>query len=197
MEYIDKINQYFRPLVQKYGNNVKSVDWGNREKQYLRFKILCEIANLNGSSVLDVGCGLADLYFYFKQSAFDVKYYGIDIVPEMIEQAKKNYPDANLALRNIINEPFSDEFDYAIASGIIFLGNLELADKIFKSIYHSVRKGFAINSLSAYVGNVDISSSLEFFPRPQELLDIAFGLSNKIVMRHEYLPYDFTIYLYK
>ena len=52
---------YYGPRLQRYGPTAEAVGWNNREKQELRFRVLCEIASLNGRSVLDVGCGLGDL----------------------------------------------------------------------------------------------------------------------------------------
>lgn len=82
---------FYSALVEKYGINVKSLDWGSRESQELRFKILSQLTDLNAKSILDVGCGLGDLYGWLEKNNIKTNYKGIDITPKMIEKAKERF----------------------------------------------------------------------------------------------------------
>ena len=53
---------YFTGLAEKYGNDVRTLNWGSKASQKGRFAVLEKIGNLNKKSVLDVGCGLGDFY---------------------------------------------------------------------------------------------------------------------------------------
>ena len=66
-------------------------DWGSKRKQILRFKILSKIGNLNKKKMLEVGCGFGDFNSWLKKNNKNVNYFGIDIVPEMIIEAKKKH----------------------------------------------------------------------------------------------------------
>jgi len=57
----ESIEVYSR-LVEEYGDDPRSSHWTNIDSQLFRFNQLCKIANLNGKSILDIGCGIGDLY---------------------------------------------------------------------------------------------------------------------------------------
>lgn len=56
--------------------------------------------------VLDAGCGNGRLYEFLKNS--NIAYTGIDSSEELINIAKKSFPDANFLLGDILTLPFSD-----------------------------------------------------------------------------------------
>ena len=90
-----KIERTYSKSLKEYGpNDPRSIHWGDRKTQEYRFKILLELRapDLNTSSVVDLGCGLGDLYGYLKKRGFKGKYVGIDATPSMIRAAKKRYP---------------------------------------------------------------------------------------------------------
>ena len=61
------------------------------ESQLSRFSILAQIANLNHCSVLDAGCGHADLSAYLRKIYPEVRYYGIEQIPEFLDIAVQRY----------------------------------------------------------------------------------------------------------
>ncbi len=76
--------------IFKYHNNlsrqfvkgvVRSLGWVNAETQILRFSILIKIADFDNCSVLDAGCGYADLCGYLKNKYPTCRYHGIDQIP--------------------------------------------------------------------------------------------------------------------
>ena len=83
-EKIETIKRY-EDRLNKYGVSVKTMGWRNQKQQFLRFRILKEISeNLEGTSVLDIGCGFGDFYNYLKKNDINVKYTGFDISPKII-----------------------------------------------------------------------------------------------------------------
>ena len=67
MTIIEKatIIHYHRHLLEKHSvNGVKSLGWKNDESQIKRFEAFTKVGNLEGSSVLDLGCGIGDLKAY-------------------------------------------------------------------------------------------------------------------------------------
>lgn len=105
--------------------NARSHDYvfyESKEAQIKRFEELCKITKktkipLSNSSILDVGCGLGDLYGYICSSSKDFTYFGVDISQSYINGAQKKYPDTTFAEKDIMTEQI-ENFDYVFACGI-------------------------------------------------------------------------------
>ncbi len=63
---------------------------------------------LEGEKVLDSGCASGRFFEVLKDKKID--YFGIDISKELIEIAKKRYPQANFQVTDALNLPFPDNF---------------------------------------------------------------------------------------
>ena len=105
MNKIAKINSYyeknFKELEKLHdalskaaksninADNYKILGWESRQAQYARFAAFAKNVDLNGKAVLDVGCGLGDLFHFLTSGlGLSVNYVGIDISERMIETAK-------------------------------------------------------------------------------------------------------------
>jgi len=66
-----RYKSYFSKRYEEFGDSVKTL-WGGEESQKQRFDVLLSIGDLNGKSVLDVGCGFGDLYGYLRQRKVDI-----------------------------------------------------------------------------------------------------------------------------
>ena len=75
------INRY-KQRYKKYGMSIKSLASGNEKRRKIRYKILEQIGINDNSSVLDVGCGFGDFFQYLNINYKNIKYHGIDIVPD-------------------------------------------------------------------------------------------------------------------
>lgn len=63
---------------------------------------------LPGEKILDSGCGSGRLFGILKEKKVD--YYGIDISENLIEIAKKNFPEGKFEVADALNLPFPDNF---------------------------------------------------------------------------------------
>lgn len=128
MKRKEKIREYYLPKLKNEQSEAGCLGWENQRAQELRFKIL-ERVIFSQASVLDVGCGLGNLYDYLKNQGYEFEYTGVDILPEMIYRAKEKNPQLEFICGNIfIDDLFgSRKFDIVYASGIfnIELGNNE------------------------------------------------------------------------
>ncbi|OQY04667.1 MAG: glycosyl transferase, partial [Bacteroidetes bacterium 4572_117] len=76
----------------------------------------------NDQSILDVGCGTGDTLSKLKGG----KKVGIDISPDMINQAKKQHPDIEFRLMDADNLRIDEKFDVIIISNVIgYLENIQ------------------------------------------------------------------------
>ena len=191
-----KIYDYYQKLFEEYGISPKSEGWGTKEgKQSIRFEILCQIGDVSNSTILDIGCGFGDLFGYLKYKKSDVKYLGIDINNNLIDMGKKIYPGIHLEHRDFEIKKFNKKFDWVLSSGITSYGsNYPHLTSIMKEMFRICKKGFSMNFVS---NNVDYKTKNLFYSSPEKIISIAKLLTNRFVLRHDYMPYEFTLYVYK
>ena len=188
----------YEKLLSKHGEDIRSLNWGSSKSQKLRFQILSEIGLKSGESVLDIGCGLLDFYKWLRKTIPGITYQGIDITPSMIEISQKNFPNVKLWKGDIFQQKFKlKEFDFIVASGIfVYRKNdpIKYMKKTISRMYEICKKGIAFNSLSTFA---ESKNKNEFYANPCEIFDYCKKINTKVVLRHDYLKNDFTVYLYK
>ncbi|MGR3175998.1 MAG: class I SAM-dependent methyltransferase [Candidatus Scalindua sp.] len=195
---LDKIVSFYSDNVNKYRNDIRSVAWGSKESQEKRFLVLSEIADLEGREILDVGCGLGDLYGWLKSRVKSFNYTGVDITSSMIDEASKSYPDAEFKVQNINEiEMVEPLYDFVFASGIFNrkISNHEsFVRESVQRMFSLCKIGVAFNIMST---KADFFDEEEYYADPGEMLNFCLSLSKRVVLRHDYMPHDFTLYLYK
>ena len=189
---------FYAGNVNRYKNDIKSVAWGSRESQEKRFEVLSQIALLDGKAVVDVGCGLGDFYIWLKRKYSGIRYTGIDITPSIIEIALKNYPGARFYVQDILElEHVKPTYDYVFTSGIFnrrIPRHKPFVMDMIARMFELCRKGIAFNIMST---RADFMGEGEYYADPAKMLDFCLGISRKAALRHDYMPHDFTVYLYK
>lgn len=193
-----RIAEFYERLVDRFGVHPRALDWGSRTSQQKRFHVLAQIDDLAGCSVLDVGCGLADLFAFFESRKIPTSYTGYEISPAMLDSARERFPNLDLRLADLMTEDIaSTQFDFIFASGIFHLrskGSYAYLEAMARRMYRFCRRGTAFNSLSS------TSNQLEpdrFIADPAKVLRICLDITPNVVLRHDYMPHDFTVYLYK
>lgn len=187
----------YQRLFIEHGASHGTLNWGSREGQQLRFKVLAEIASLDGKRILDVGCGLGDFAGWLLKKKINADYTGIDLTPELVEQAKITFPGMKFLQGSILDEFLLNEmeFDYVFASGIFYTYS-EGRDAWLKSavarMWQLCRRGVAFNSLSAWAENQEPG---EFYADPGETIAFCRSLTPWVTMRHDYHSRDFSIFM--
>jgi SAM-dependent methyltransferase len=193
-----QIAEFYDRRVTRFGVQPRALDWGSRASQETRFDVLVQIDDLSGCSVLDVGCGLADLFAFLRSRKIPASYTGYDIAPAVLESARARFPDAELRLADLMaQEIASPQFDFVFASGIFHLrpaGSYSYLEAMARRMYEGCRRGAAFNTLSAKSPKTD---SHKFLAEPAKVLEICLNIAPKVVLRHDYMAHDFTVYLYK
>lgn len=193
-EYLERTKEVYLEKLKKNSDSHLSVQWGSKESQYKRFEILQKIsADFNESRILDIGCGIGHFWDFINQNNFQGQYLGIDLLNEMVLQAKKRHPNVEFSNINMENIE-SDTFDYLIMSGVFTFANQSIFEKLLTDAFHISQKGLACNVLSTWAGQKEEG---EFHADPIKTLEFCSKLTSKIALRHDYLPHDFTIYMYK
>lgn len=202
MNEINNIEKFYESLFMQHGDAPQSCSWTNKYSQIFRFNKLIEIADLRHKKILDVGCGVGDLYGYLNESNIMTEYTGVDVVDGMIEVAAKKYANARFWKQNIVEQSIIEKFDYVLMSGI-FNYNLEKDEKInfvimqnmLLAAYDQCINGIAFNFISSYVNYRN--DEMAYFS-PSDVLDFCIQkLSPKVSLFHHYEKCDVTIFVYK
>ena len=190
----------YNDLARRYGHDVRSLDWASRESQEQRFRVLAAVGDLNGRSVLDVGCGLGDFAAWCARQSIAPDYTGIDLTPRMVELARECLPAQAFRASDLFALPLPPDgqaWDYVVASGI-FAKRQEnpegyLRDAVAR-MFALCSTATAFNVLSTWAPS---SEGSEFHADPVRTLEYCRSLTPWAVLRHDYHPRDFTVYLYK
>ena len=192
-----EIENFYNFNIKNFKNSYKKNGWGSKISQEKRFRVFCDIDNLNSSKILDLGCGTGDFNTYLKKKKIHVNYTGIDSNQNMINiLKKKNIKCINQSIFNL-KKFRNNSYDYIFLSGALNIPVINQNNKLFKllkQMYRISKKGFAINFLSIYSDKIN---QKEFYMDPKDLVSICHKISKKFIIRHDYLPHDFTLLLYK
>ena len=183
--------------LKRFGYHPNALYWSNEAIQKLRFKVLSAIGVATNDSILDVGCGFADLKTWLASQGIKTLYTGIDISPDLIAVAKEKDGDADLFVGDLYDGAFKAlSFDWVLLSGALnepYNDKGKYAKKIIKEMYRICRKGVAFNLLN----NKAIKAhDLQSFDA-NEMLEYCLTLCPDCILRDDYLDNDFTIYMRK
>lgn len=190
--------QRYRERLQKFGADIRALASGTPERRQMRFGVLNGIGDLQGSSVLDLGCGLGDFYEYLQQNGIQADYTGYDISPDLIEVAKKRFPDAQFEVRDIQEGGLPRRFDYIVCSQTFNFklkneDNFALVQSVLKACLGSADRGVVCDFLTSYV---DFREEHLYYYEPERVFQYAKSLTKRVTLRHDYPLFEFAIYLY-
>jgi SAM-dependent methyltransferase len=192
----DRLHEYYDGKLKTYGHDTRSLGWipGARD---VRLGALTSIGDLEGASILDVGCGFGDLYGHLLKRGIKTDYTGIDIMPEFIDIAKSAYPDASFIAADIEGYPQDKTFDWSFASGIFTIrisDNRAFIKSTLKKMFSLSTKGFAADFL---VDNGVSKADAYWQCKPEEVLRFCRTLSKRVALRCDYMSTEFCVYVYK
>lgn len=192
---LERLKTFYQSAYKEFGLDARSLHWVSRYNQLRRFEILRAIGTLDGTSILDVGCGLGDLYEFLIEKGINIKYTGIDIMPEFIETAQVRFPDTTFRVGSI--EDIHETFDYCLASGLLTFkvkNNEQFYFEMIQKMYGTARRGVGFNMLDKAT-----HSDNEIFAAysPSEVAAYCETFCPNVQVSIGYMPDDFTIYLYK
>ena len=194
------LNRY-RALFKEYGCSPQSLGW-TKGKQNIRFDILSSYFELKRKKILDIGCGFGDLFKYLNILGVDTQYHGIDIVDVFIDKAKELFPEEEACCfdcEDFLSADFPDKYDVIFGSGCFNLkleetDNYEYIGRAFEKAYDLCEEGFAFDFLK---DRVNFMREHCFYYNPEKLLCLAYSYSRNVVLRSDYMPFEFSICVYK
>lgn len=197
---LDYVERYEKRL-REFGYSPETLGWGVHGRQEVRFSVLGDLALRSpDSSVLDVGCGFGDLYDFLKGRGWRGRYTGMDIVPGLLAVARERHPELDVREADITDESANlDTFDFVISSGAFNAalpsGNNEthILTALNRMYSHS-RRATCVDFLSSYV---DFKKPGAYHIDPGWALSAAKKMTRRVLLRHDYMPYEFSIFLFR
>ena len=191
-----ELREMYEEQFEIEGINPESLFWDSEESMRVRFDVALEMYDFNEASVLDVGCGFGDLYSFLREHGVQpARYHGIDINSSAIEVAKDRYDDEEVCTfdeKNILREPYDDEFDIAVGFGTVFnklngISNEKYIRAFLQSCFESA-DATLINALSAYrQGDWGYEEGVYYYS-PEKVFGYAQELTRNVRLRHDFDP---------
>ena len=213
MTMIDKHRQikYYEELFEKYGDNYLSLDWKSPDSQEKRFKILTDLIDMyygsKKTSVIDVGCGFGDLSNYLEKKGYKASYLGYDITPKILDAAKSKYPKAKFELNDILEDENPKKADFVFCCGalnIVFDSrekHMQFINSMLIRMFQLCNIAVGVNFLSYqavyHLQDEELNLAQYFYTRIEDILSCVRGMTSRFIIRHDYHPGDFTVYLMK
>ena len=194
---LEDLTEDYQKSLKEYGPGPKALLWWDYRSMAIRFRELVKDVPLDGLSVLDAGCGMGDLlpFLYAKSTSF--RYLGVDTNKGFIEIAKERYAGHQFKVADPFKNKLGD-FDAIISSGVMN-GNypdwLEKRKKMIRALWGQTNQVLAFNMAG---GLKPIpNDSLIAYADPREIFEFCKTLSDRVILKTDYLQKDFTIVMFK
>lgn len=191
----------YEDRIAQHGLTVDALKSGGAGKQWVRHAVHADAFDLGGRHVLDVGCGIAMFYRFLRRRRVAIaSYTGLDIVEPFLEANRNAFPEARFLSMDIFKDPLD-----ALSPDVVFMSqvfnnkyddadNESVAFGAIKRFFALARDGVVIDFMSTYVDWKD--DDLHYF-NPERVFAFAKSLSRFVELRHDYLPFEYTLIVRK
>ena len=191
--------QLYNNRFDAYGRDIKTVGWGSEEDQRLRFEVLFRGLDPKGKTILDLGCGLADLVpFLTAITGGDFTYIGVDIAAKLINEAKTVHEAKGREF--YVGDIFSvavPEVDISIVSGALSFkteGIEAYAYETMEKMFSLSREAACLNFMSKYA-DFELEKNQHY--QPETVFAAAKKITQRVNLFHDYPLYEFTVQLFR
>lgn len=192
-----RIFEFYNTLYQTHWpNNHASLSWNSPLSEKIRYEVLLQSYNFTDQSILDVWCWFWWFYTFLKEKWILCTYTGVDIMDSFYQQAKKNHPESTFFCDDFSKEKDFGCYDIVIASWVLSF-KVENYKQVYfamiEKMFQSSKKVTAFNLLNEkFHPNDDTFASYSI----GEVYEFCTTLTNRLILRQDYLPHDITFYLY-
>ncbi len=201
MPHFNTIHDHYTPRINAVDPGWKILDWATPESQLKRFETLLHHLRGRGQplprTLLDVGCGTADLLPFLQAEMPELRYTGVDLLGEIIDEAKRRHPGATLLQANLFERNIfaPRAFDVVFCSGAFNLelgNNAEFLTRALPVLWELTEQTLVVNLLH--------DRTPKKFPAchyyaPADVLALCKKLTPDVTLDESYLPNDFTVVL--
>lgn len=201
-----RIVTHYEGCLRDFSEGPRAVDWKSAEDAARRYDVMLGLVRDRHApaTLLDFGCGLAELKLHMERSGFgEVAYSGLDISPKFVAAARARFPGAEFLCSDVLEagEPLPT-YDYVIMNGIFTRrhdidveGMQRYFERLSGKMFASCRVGLAFNVMSSAV---DWQNEALFHPDPGQMISFIAGtLTRHFVVRNDYGLHETTYYLFR
>ena len=200
MEKFPQIVDLYTSEFRTHGDSPAAI-LSPKGRQHLRFRALDPLLGSGRVRILDYGCGLAHLFGHLQAAGKNVDYHGVDIVPAFIKANRAKYRDARFDVIEP-NREVIGEYDVVFASGVF---NMRSSTDESASRQYALERMAQLFKLAKDAFVCDFASSFVNYRQEEgqhfDCGDIARfcadQLTRRFVIRHDLLPYEFTLIAYR
>ncbi len=130
-------------------------DGWSRNDKWDNFRMLMDICRftdtpIQGTTVLDVGCGTGDLVQFLADKNIK-EYVGIDIFEPAVAKAREKFPDEKFIVKDFLRHRFRKKFDFVFCSGALTTNlasnNYDMITLAIRKMWRLAKKGVGFNFL--------------------------------------------------
>ncbi len=205
MWHEDRIDteERYRNRWREYGYDLRTLGW-NKDCQWVRFEAALEgLGEEEFGSVLDIGCGFGDLLSFLRVRGWRGRYVGIDLVPELIEEAVVRHggdENARFMCDDEENLSLSEPCDLVVAIGIfnhkLKQGNLDYIRLMLTRMLNLSRHIVVCDFLSSSSDCERRKDNL-YYADPKDIFSMAARHSRRVILHHGYMPFEFQIKIWR
>jgi hypothetical protein len=192
---------YLQPYVdavRKHGTGFKSLLWASPKTQKTRFEALRRVCDFEGRSVLDVGCGRADLLDHLMADGVTLEHYvGLEAVGELAEEAAaRKRPRSRIVRGDFVSEPARM---FVGADVIVFCGSLNtLSPATFYDALRTAYEATAEEVVFNFLCSDQLAAAAYLhWHQVSKVLAFARELGGEVDWIDDYLPGDCTMRIRK
>ncbi len=154
----------------------------------------------SADTVLDIGCGPADLLAFLPQG---VQYWGYDISSDYIKKAQKKYGNrGNFVCKLLESSDLKKlpKFDFVVLTGVFHHLDDDLARNLVCVAYHALKSGGKLvsidpcytrnqNTIARFLISKDRGQNVRIEPDYKKLVDVSFKNIQTQVVHKLWIPY--------
>lgn len=200
MHLVDRLKIYLfhKERIRRWnGTNHKVQGWSSHEEQQVRFETFARNMKFKGKRVLDLGCGLGELYDYLSENQRPGFYLGFDQHWSFLHQARKRIGSSQCRFKFAdISRATLPEMDIIVASGSLNYQtkNPDYLNEMIMRMFSACKEATIFNLLN-----------IESFPDQQvlqaynklEVLQFCQTVTPNVTLIDDYSDADFTLVLRK
>ena len=188
----------YENAARQHGGGFGSLLWAGEQTQTARFAAMVDLCRLDGKSLLDVGCGRADLLDYLDMRGIVLHDYigleAIDALADVAEDRLAGRAGARLVRGDFVRDPARL---FVGADVMLFSGSLNtLDDRAFYSILRRAIDATAESVIFNFLSSSErAASDYLHWREPADVLRFCENIADHVRLREGYLDGDATIYM--
>ncbi len=193
---------HYQGLARDHRGTSRQVMAYSDRSQAVRFEVILDVLDSMigtrsaGLSLLDFGCGRADLAVYLDRAGRlpELRYTGIDGIEENVEDGRAHGGYDVRFGRWDGQTPLAGEgerFDLIVFSGTFATTRPERRAAMYRALLAEARVGVVGNFVTALAGVDDYGATIPV--DPQEVLELVDRAEFRVQLRADYLAHDFTL----